>query len=349
MIPSLCNSTLFDLLAVEISHTSNWLLHRIVGKNVGFATAEILDEDDDEDAPLETDFASGARIPAPAPPSGGGMNSTAIEEAMRAQERPLPNPLLPNFWAVLFLAVVFILNALVWFVQRWSIRVRSKVQYESAAALEPGTYAYVTPHLHQGAAAIVPVQYVKMGSTIQRFFMFQRQKYEIDESGTLVTELSMPDNEPLKFYQEHRGYDSADDVKRAQQRYGSNSLHIELPSFKDAFLKQILGPVPVFQFFCASLWLLDEYWNYALFQLFSIGMYESSTVFGKIKNQQALRGMNKVWDGERGICGQGVHGCVPDERQGSTGRGLERGRGQCKLQVIRTFTTSPLFRRLTCR
>ena len=264
-----------------------------MGKNVGFATAEI-DDDDEEDAPLETDFVGGAPIPSPPPRSGGVMNSTAVEEAMRAQERPLPNPLLPDFWAVLFLAIVCILNALVWFVQRWSIRVKTKVQYESAPALEPGTYAYVTPHLHQGAAAIVPVEHVKMGSTTQRYFMFQRQKYEIDETGTLVTELAMPDKEPLKHYQDHCGYESSDDIKRAQQRYGSNSLHIELPNFKDTLIKQLLGPVPVFQFFCASLWLLDEYWNYALFQLFSIVMYESSTVFGKIKNQQALRGMNKA-------------------------------------------------------
>ena len=49
--------------------------------------------------------------------------------------------------------------------------------------------------------------------------------------------------------------------------------------------------MPVFQFFCASLWLLDEYWNYALFNIFAICLYEASTVFGKLKNLQALRGM----------------------------------------------------------
>ena len=119
------------------SYTGDCLIYRIVGKNVGFATAEI-DDDDEEDAPLETDFVGGAPIPSPPPRSGGGMNSTAVEEAMRAQERPLPNPLLPDFWAVLFLAIVCILNALVWFVQRWSIRVRARVQYSEAQALEPG-------------------------------------------------------------------------------------------------------------------------------------------------------------------------------------------------------------------
>ena len=62
---------------------------------------------------------------------------------------------------------------------------------------------------------------------------------------------------------------------------------IELPSLREAVVQQLLGPVPVFQFFCASLWLLDEYWNYALFNMFAIGMYECTTAFGRIKNMQA--------------------------------------------------------------
>ncbi len=257
----------------------------------------MADDEDEEDLSadvLGASVAAAAPLPPPTLPAGaGGTNSTAIEQAMRAQERPLPNPLLPDFWAVLFLAVIVIFNALVWFIQRWSLKVRAKVQYQSAPCLSAGTFAYVTPLLHQGAAAIVPVEHVKIAGVTQRFFMFQRQKYEIDESGTVVSELMMPDKLALKHYQQHTGFSSSDDIKHAEQRYGLNSLHIELPSFKDAFVKQILGPVPVFQFFCASLWLLDEYWNYALFQLFSICMYESSTVFGKIKNMQALRGMSK--------------------------------------------------------
>ena len=45
---------------------------------------------------------------------------------------------LPDFWALLFVAVIFILNALVWFIQRWSLKVKVRVQYQSCAALTPG-------------------------------------------------------------------------------------------------------------------------------------------------------------------------------------------------------------------
>lgn len=66
--------------------------------------------------------------------------------------------------------------------------------------------------MHQGAAAIVPVQSVRVGGRTQRFFMYQRQKYEIDESGTKVSELAMPDKEPLKHYQDHSGYQTSEAI-----------------------------------------------------------------------------------------------------------------------------------------
>jgi hypothetical protein len=86
----------------------------------------------------------------------------------------------------------------------------------------------------------VQVEHAKLASgKSQRFFMYQRQKFEIDESGRCVKELEMPDSEPLQHYQKHRGYESAEAIAASQQRYGLNSLHIELPSFKDAFCKQV--------------------------------------------------------------------------------------------------------------
>jgi cation-transporting ATPase 13A1 len=43
--------------------------------------------------------------------------------------------------------------------------------------------------------------------------------------------------------------------------------------------------------FCASLWLLDEYWNYALFNVGMILMFEGGTTFSRQKSLGALRGM----------------------------------------------------------
>jgi hypothetical protein len=55
-----------------------------------------------------------------------------------------------------------------------------------------------------------------------------------------------------------------------------------------------LPPLPltaIFQVFCALLWLLDEYWTYTLFTLFSVVMYEATTVFQRTRTQKMLGGM----------------------------------------------------------
>jgi hypothetical protein len=36
---------------------------------------------------------------------------------------------------------------------------------------------------------------------------------------------------------------------------------------------------------------MDEYWNYALFNVFSICMFEASTAFARLKNLSTLRSM----------------------------------------------------------
>ena len=68
---------------------------------------------------------------------------------------------------------------------------------------------------------------------------------------------------------------------------------------------------------CTCLWLMDEYWNYALFNVFSICMFEASTAFGRLKNLSTLRSMRnkeitvQVRLGDSHVmCGQLVGGNV---------------------------------------
>ena len=41
------------------------------------------------------------------------------------------------------------------------------------------------------------------------------------------------------------------------------------------------------------LWLLDEYWNYAIFHFVMICLLEASTAFSRIKSVASLRGMRQ--------------------------------------------------------
>ena len=59
----------------------------------------------------------------------------------------------------------------------------------------------------------------------------------------------------------------------------------------DIYKQQLLEPLTVFQIFSVLLWVLDEYWQYPLFTLSMILMFEGVTVMSRLKNMGTLRGM----------------------------------------------------------
>ena len=80
-----------------------------------------------------------------------------------------------------------------------------------------------------------------------------------------------------------------------QRRFGDNEFDVRQPTFADLYKKQLLSPLCVFQLFSVLLWCLDEYWQYSLFTLFMILMFEGTVVFQRLKSLGALKGMgNKV-------------------------------------------------------
>lgn len=92
-----------------------------------------------------------------------------------------------------------------------------------------------------------------------------------------------------------RGFRSQEAKEAARIRFGDNEFNVRQPTFADLYKKQLLSPLCVFQLFSVLLWCLDEYWQYSLFTLFMILMFEGTVVFQRLKSLGALKGMgNKV-------------------------------------------------------
>lgn len=95
---------------------------------------------------------------------------------------------------------------------------------------------------------------------------------------------------PLKDYVQATGLTSVTATQQEEQ-FGRNVLTIKPPRFLQVLGEQLLAPLAMFQFFCAFLWMLDDYWQYTMFTLVSIVMLEFTTSFQRLRTLKTLRNM----------------------------------------------------------
>jgi len=172
----------------------------------------------------------------------------------------------------------------------WRPQFKASMLYQPASRLKSGVYALVEPHLHRGKPALVLISRTGPQGKQKLAFVFQRLRYELDDDGT-VSLLKCPTGMSLKEYAEWNGL-SDREIKMRTEHYGKNVLSVPPPKFIDLYKEQLVSPLVVFQVFCSILWALDDYWQYTVFQMFSILMLESASVFQRIKTLNSLNGMS---------------------------------------------------------
>ena len=227
-------------------------------------------------------------------------------------ERPLPSVYLPSAFSccVLFMAVT--LHSLFYLGCHWSVTFTARALYTDAGEAEEGAYVQIQPKEHRGKAALVRM--VRSARTGRLTFEFQRQKFEyyeahelrrLKQKGEDVEELeggdaengavrliSCPIGEQLGSYIDSKGLKKQEEVDSRKDHFGENRLAIKQPTFVELMVDQLLSPIAVFQVFCSVLWLLDAYWQYTVFTVFSIVMLESTSAFQRLKTLQQLSGMS---------------------------------------------------------
>ena len=114
-----------------------------------------------------------------------------------------------------------------------------------------------------------------------------KRMYYDEAVGTFVKEkvtIDLPVN--MYFAQSQKGLSQSEAASLSP-----NSMDIPVPDFFDLFKEHVIEPFFVFQVFCVLLWLLDEYWNYALLTLFMLILLEAQMVNRRIKDLTELRNM----------------------------------------------------------
>jgi cation-transporting ATPase 13A1 len=221
----------------------------------------------------------------------------------------LPPEYLPSAWACLALLMSVSLHALFHLMCHWLVSFKASALYKKAAKVEEGCDVLVAPPANRGHPALVPVKKSTIGASgagannaPTLFAEFQRQKYIYFPANKLgdkakkypngvFTLSAYPINLPVSTYLETKGLTSEGEIAKLTEKWGKNHLAVAIPSFLELLQIQLLSPLAIFQVFCAILWLLDEYWTYTLFSLFSVVMYEATTVFQRTRTQQMLGGM----------------------------------------------------------
>ena len=179
--------------------------------------------------------------------------------------------------------------------------------YEPADNVTVGCFVQVTPKEHRGSTSIEVV--TKSGLTGRLGFSFQRQNYEyygasdptlasmttadlVGPSGAAaVVLMASPTTGPTSSFTTATGLKSSE-LPLLSEQFGKNKLSIATPQFLDLFKQQLLSPLAMFQFFTSALWMMDEYWQYTMFSLLNIFMFESTTVYQRLRTMKTLSGMS---------------------------------------------------------
>jgi cation-transporting ATPase 13A1 len=227
----------------------------------------------------------------------------ALPKTMR-----VPNRYMPGFWALLITGSTVTLHVLLLLMQVWNVSFNLLLNYNpcynfvegesdaedkagsKASQGLPPTTACIWPAA--GNPVLVPVDYKPgLGYTLE----YHRRQYVYADGEWSKTRCRT--TMATSLFGRWTGFTDEGHANAAKLRFGPNEFAVRQPTFTDLYKKQLLSPLCVFQLFSVLLWLLDEYWQYSLFTLFMILMFEGTVVFQRIKSLGALKGMgNKLYD-----------------------------------------------------
>ena len=87
---------------------------------------------------------------------------------------------------------------------------------------------------------------------------------------------------------ETRGLSSSS-IANLLSLYGKNTFNIPIPAFGALSAEHSTAPFFVPQTFCVALRRLDEHWDYSLFTLFMLIMFERKVVWQRVRTLTELR------------------------------------------------------------
>lgn len=194
-----------------------------------------------------------------------------------------------SVWAGVYVSIL-LANGLCYVATVWSPRFCSFVCYRPAQGVASATHMFIQPVKHKGFASIVSI----CQEEGERYFYFQQNRFLFDASEGIFFKPKLPVDLLFSDYQ-RAGNDSnrqAVSIAEAEKRFGLNSFHIPQPTFLELFKEHAIAPFFLFQVFCVTLWMLDDYWYYSAFTLVMLVIFECTVVFQRITSLREFKTMS---------------------------------------------------------
>ncbi|KAL2120213.1 hypothetical protein VTJ04DRAFT_4239 [Mycothermus thermophilus] len=199
-------------------------------------------------------------------------------------------------WTFVWIATITTFQALTWLCTHWSVNLNALFTAYKAKSVEDAVLIKVIPVANAGAADICKLVREKVGDKTNISFLFQKRRFLYNpETRSFAPLTYVLDSDPkplIGYFQKSRGIESAEELQRLEQHYGTNTFDIPVPTFTELFKEHAVAPFFVFQVFCVGLWLLDEYWYYSLFTLAMLVMFESTVVWQRQRTLTEFRSMS---------------------------------------------------------
>lgn len=197
---------------------------------------------------------------------------------------------LPENWVKWELLLVLVLPSLAHFLlylaTHWFVEVRCFVRFQRVKELDIATHIKVSPLNKLDKVLVAPI--IKTGTEVS--FSYLSRKFVYNSDTHQFERLKFRTTRELDFYLKSMGSDELGAAK-ALEKYGLNNFDIPLPTFSELFKEHAVAPFFVFQIFCVTLWLMDEYWYYSLLTLFMLVILECQVIQRRLHDLSELRAM----------------------------------------------------------
>ncbi len=218
-------------------------------------------------------------------------------------------------WATPWLALLPLagaLQALLWLSTIWSVDMRCAITCSPTRSHETATHVKVVPTIHNGVAALVPLDRSGAATEHHYWFVFQKRCFEYSVDRHIFRKVKV-EMKGLHEYRAAKGFVQANATAELA-KWGKNRVEIPTPEFMDLYKEHMTAPFFVFQVgthrrvgvfrpvssfprhavqvFCVLLWCLDEYWQYAVFTFVMLLIFEATVVKARLRQLDDLRSMS---------------------------------------------------------